>query len=109
MSHQRRSLATGNIWYGDFSFPHRVFYTSERPRVHIMFDVTSSDMQRAKPSTRHHDETARRAKLRSVIAPLMSAYNRVTPSGRKAFRIRIRTERDRAYRTGKVVDVRAVK
>jgi hypothetical protein len=43
ISHQDISWREGEIWYGDFSFPHRLFNGGENSRVHLVFDLVWDD------------------------------------------------------------------
>ena len=36
----------GELWYGDFSFPHRLFNGGEHSRIHLVIDLKPNDFVR---------------------------------------------------------------
>lgn len=43
ISHHDAAWKEGELWYGDFSFPHRLFNGGDESRVHLVIDVTRGD------------------------------------------------------------------
>jgi len=43
LSHVDYIWQPGELWYGDFSFPHRLGNRGDRPRVHLVIDVVRND------------------------------------------------------------------
>lgn len=43
ISHQDLHWKSGTLWYGDFSFPHRVWNRGETARVHLVIDLEVND------------------------------------------------------------------
>ena len=43
ISHEDQSWKAGELWYGDFAFPHRVRNASEKDRFHLVIDVVKND------------------------------------------------------------------
>ncbi|MDH3636656.1 MAG: aspartyl/asparaginyl beta-hydroxylase domain-containing protein [Gammaproteobacteria bacterium] len=43
ISHEDCQWRAGEIWYGDFSFPHRLFNGGQEGRIHLVLDVNVSD------------------------------------------------------------------
>lgn len=102
LGHKRWHLAAGQLWYGDFSFPHRVFNNSRELRIHVMIDVRSTPQTQAMLSPRFAAEKARRTRARKLAARIFDASERLHAEGRYA--IEFRRARDQALREGRPFD-----
>ena len=47
ISHEDCQWMPGDLWYGDFTFPHRLYNGGEAPRVHFVIDLVIDDSVRA--------------------------------------------------------------
>jgi len=47
--HERVHWPVGRLYYGDYGFPHRVFNTGTRDRLHLYFDVAASSARSRLP------------------------------------------------------------
>ncbi len=75
ISHEDQSWAPGELWYGDFSFPHRLCNASESARIHIVADFIGKDsVHRLFPDSFLSQQLRRRRK-RSVCQQLCRAYS----------------------------------
>jgi len=43
LGYRRRRWAAGQVWYGDFTFPHSVWNRSSLNRVHLIVDLKAND------------------------------------------------------------------
>lgn len=92
IGHQTLHMAPGHVWYGDFTFPHKVVNGSAKPRLHIMFDVPSTpELAQAFPEA--YLRQGRRRRLARRMA--MRAFNlqqRLSAQGREARALRARRD-----------------
>lgn len=102
LGHRRWHLAAGQLWYGDFSFPHRVVNASSVQRVHVMVDVRPTPAITAMLSPAFEGERTRRAAARRLAARTFDLSERLHAEGRYA--AAFRRERDAAQREGRVFD-----
>lgn len=96
IGHQRCRWTPGRIWYGDFTFPHRVANDGPAPRVHIILDVAASDAVKAVCPPQFLDQTPRRKMARKMAALTFDFSEKLHAEGRYA--ARVRAERDRGIR-----------
>ncbi|WP_205479199.1 aspartyl/asparaginyl beta-hydroxylase domain-containing protein [Sphingomonas arenae] len=84
LAHHRVQLRPGILWYSDFTFPHRVFNSSNAPRVHIMIDLAATDRTRAVLPSRYWQERGRRRIARRLATAMFDASERLHEEGRYA-------------------------
>jgi hypothetical protein len=99
LGHQRWHLSAGHLWYGDFSFPHRVFNGSSEQRVHVMVDVRPSLAMKGLLSPSYKREASRRSAARTLASGVFDLSERFHAEGRYA--AAFRRERDAAQREGR--------
>lgn len=99
LGHRRWHLDAGHLWYGDFSFPHRVFNGSPAQRVHVMVDVRPTPAMTAMLSPSFEAERGRRAVARRLAARIFDLSEHFHAEGRYA--AAFRRERDAAQREGR--------
>lgn len=92
IGHRTLHMAPGRVWYGDFTFPHRVVNGSAKPRLHIMFDVPSTpDLARDFPEA-YLRQARRRGLARRVATRAFNLGQRVSAEGREARAARARRD-----------------
>lgn len=66
LAYRRRRWAAGQVWYGDFTFPHSVWNRSDINRVHLIVDLKANDELKRMfpPGYLTEAATRRRARLR---------------------------------------------
>jgi hypothetical protein len=106
LGHRRWHLAAGHVWYGDFSFPHRVFNDCPNERVHVMVDVRLSEHVRGllPPFVRRQER--RRRLARRLACQIFDMSERLHAEGRYA--AAFRRQRQLALRSGTVFEPEAV-
>ena len=88
LAHQTTHLHAGELWYGDFTFPHRVDNDSGEARIHIMFDVPARESLLAFFPERFRRETLRRKAARRLATGMFDRWQRSTPEGKEMERQR---------------------
>lgn len=96
IGHETVHMAPGTVWYGDFTFPHRVLNDSPNPRLHIMFDVPSRPELLALFPQAYVQQTRRRRLARKLVTRSFDVSERFSESGRKARAARAEREATRA-------------
>lgn len=77
ISHSDLHWEAGSAWYGDFSFPHRLWNQSDQARVHLVVDLEVNDWIRSLFSEEFLAQARRRATARRLCAGL---YNSAHPT-----------------------------
>ncbi len=83
LAHHTKHLDAGKLWYGDFTFPHRVDNRSNAARLHIMFDVPSRPGLLDVFPDRFRRETLRRKAARRVATRMFDRWQASTPEGKR--------------------------
>jgi hypothetical protein len=88
IGHQTAHWPAGELWYGDFSFPHSVRNDWDRPRVHIIFDLEATDAVRASFPPDYVAAAPVRNAVRAVVARMFDFSEKFHAEGRKSIRMR---------------------
>lgn len=83
ISHEDCVWKPGELWYGDFTFPHRLQNPSNEARVHLVIDLLNSDATRALLPQSLLNQQPKRTSARKYCGTLMSAYNHVFATERR--------------------------
>jgi len=83
LAHQTTHLTAGHLWYGDFTFPHRVDNKSNEARIHVMFDVPARASLLAFFPDRFRRETLRRKAARRLATGMFDRWQRSTAEGKQ--------------------------
>jgi hypothetical protein len=75
ISHQDCQWKAGELWYGDFTFPHRLQNAGTEDRIHLVMDLVHNDEVRALLPASLLNQGAKRASARKGCENLMRAYN----------------------------------
>ena len=98
IGHQSRHLQVGELWYGDFSFPHTV--ENDGPaRLHVMFDVPVCESLRRRFPAALLRGRRRRRLARAASLRVFERLQRASAHGREVNAYK--AERDRAIREGR--------
>jgi hypothetical protein len=79
ISHESMRWGVGELWYGDFSFPHRLHNAGAEDRIHLVIDLTIDDSVHDMIPTRMAREAARRRRIRPWAQYLCGRYTRYAP------------------------------
>jgi len=83
LAHHTTHLTAGHLWYGDFTFPHRVNNKSNEARIHIMFDVPARASLHAFLPDRFRRETLRRKAARRLATGVFDRWQKSTAEGQR--------------------------
>ena len=76
--HQMHSdMRPGELWYGEYSFPHTAWNVSEIPRVHLLLDFYAEDVRERTPDTLpsvYHEQKEARDRVRPAVLEMMTPY-----------------------------------
>jgi aspartyl/asparaginyl beta-hydroxylase (cupin superfamily) len=87
IAHELTCWAAGTLYYGDFTFPHRVAHDGPEPRIHIMID-TQAKAARQLFSETYLAAAQRRARARNIAATIFDFTEKLHPAGWHARRHR---------------------
>ena len=82
IAHEDFHWEPGSLWYGDFSFPHRLWNQSDEDRIHLVIDLEANDALRAMLPDVHEEQKDARASARRACAWL---YNAAHPSNLRGY------------------------
>lgn len=88
IGHESAHWPAGELWYGDFSFPHSVRNDWDRPRVHIIFDLEVADRVRSALPADYVAAAPLRSMVRAAVAKMFDVSEKFHPEGRRASRVR---------------------
>jgi hypothetical protein len=88
LGHETGHWRAGEMWYGDFSFPHSVRNDWDQPRVHIIFDVHATDEVRAAFPADYIAAAPTRKVVRKAVAKMFDFSEHFHAEGRKSNRMR---------------------
>lgn len=74
ISHEDCRWLPGELWYGDFSFPHRLHNTGSEGRVHVVLDLIVNDFVKNLFPKEYLDNAASRARIRPNILRMVRLY-----------------------------------
>jgi hypothetical protein len=83
LAHHTTHLTAGQLWYGDFNFPHRVDNDSKEARIHIMFDVPSKASLMGFFPDRFGRERTRRKVARRLATGVFDGWQKSTAGGQQ--------------------------
>lgn len=75
ISHEDCTWKPGELWYGDFSFPHRLYNASEESRTHLVMDLETNDKIKQMFPDFILAQQAHRQKVRKLCWETMRVYN----------------------------------
>lgn len=75
VSHDDCPWRPGELWYGDFTFPHRLQNGGDAARVHLVVDLVNEPAARALLPDTLNAQRARRIRARAWCNRLMTAWN----------------------------------
>lgn len=75
LSHEDAVWKAGEVWYGDFAFPHRLYNAGCASRVHLIVDVAINDYVLSLFSREFLAAKGRRLRVRRPCQTLVAAYN----------------------------------
>jgi quercetin dioxygenase-like cupin family protein len=70
---QRANLSEGELWYGDFSFPHAAHNRGQTPRVHLVMDFDNDEALRAMFPQPYLEDSLTRGIYRQSVCRLFDA------------------------------------
>lgn len=73
--HEDYRWRAGQLWYGDFTFPHRLYNAGESPRVHLVMDFESNSEIKTIFPKALFERVPRRNKIRKWCQRLNRVYN----------------------------------
>jgi hypothetical protein len=76
ISHENMRWRPGELWYGDFSFPHRLHNGGGEDRIHLVIDLRVNEFLRGTIPRRMTDETRKRERVRPWAQQLCTRYSR---------------------------------
>lgn len=74
ISHEDCRWLAGEIWYGDFSFPHRVHNGGRKGRIHLVIDVRVNDQLLGLFPPEYLANRPKRDRIRGIIALMVRFY-----------------------------------
>jgi hypothetical protein len=74
LSHEDVAWKAGEIWYGDFSFPHRLHNAGGENRIHLVMDLDLNDGIRALFPQSFLDQSHRRLQVKPAIQHMVDLY-----------------------------------
>src|SRR5581483_5774054 len=74
ISHEDCRWRPGELWYGDFSFPHRLHNTGSEGRIHLVLDLKVTDVVRSLFPREFLDSVKQRARLRGLVQAMVGLY-----------------------------------
>ena len=74
ISHEDLYWDEDEIWYGDFSFPHRLYNGGERVRIHLVMDLLVNDHIRALFPRPFLHEKPKRLRVKKITQKMVEAY-----------------------------------
>lgn len=77
ISHENLHWRAGELWYGDFSFPHRLQNGGATGRIHLVMDLIANEAIRAMLPKDLLQATDSRAKARARAAMLLGMWDRL--------------------------------
>ncbi|MCP4277494.1 MAG: aspartyl/asparaginyl beta-hydroxylase domain-containing protein [Gammaproteobacteria bacterium] len=76
ISHEDLRWRPGELWYGDFSFPHRLHNRSNIERIHLVIDVETNDAIRKMLPKSLHMQRQARIRARKRCTSMFRYWNR---------------------------------
>lgn len=77
ISHEDCSWQPGELWYGDFTFPHRLQNAGEMTRVHLVLDLQVNDELLAMMPDSLQEQKATRMRARERCSFMLKAWHRL--------------------------------
>ena len=74
ISHEDVYWDEGELWYGDFSFPHRLYNSGERVRIHLVMDLMVNDHIRSLFPKAFLEEKPKRVRVKRIAQKMVEAY-----------------------------------
>jgi hypothetical protein len=74
ISHEDLYWEEGEIWYGDFSFPHRLYNGGERVRIHLVMDLVVNDSIRSLFPSAFLDKAPKRVRVKKITQQMVETY-----------------------------------
>jgi len=74
ISHEDCRWRPGELWYGDFTFPHRLYNGGDSPRVHLVMDFAVNNEIKALFPRAIQDRVKTRRIIRKLCARLCQLY-----------------------------------
>ena len=74
LSHEDCRWGAGEVWYGDFSFPHRVHNGGREGRIHLVLDVHVSEKLLSIFPSEYVANRNKRDSIRGVIGRMVNYY-----------------------------------
>jgi hypothetical protein len=78
LCHEDCRWQPGELWFGDFAFPHRLRNTSRETRIHIVLDLVANAFVRALFPSDFEPARGQRERARKICGGLYAAYNAPT-------------------------------
>jgi hypothetical protein len=88
IGHHKFMMTPGDLWYGDFSFPHRVWNRGTAPRIHLMVGLRADDRSRTLFSEAYLAAAPRRRWARAIAGRVFDFSERLHAEGRYASQYR---------------------
>ena len=74
LSHEDMRWKTGELWYADFSFPHRVYNGGSEARIHLMIDLVVNDWVRSLFPSEFRAGAQARIRVKALCSKVYNAY-----------------------------------
>jgi len=75
ISHEDERWIPGQLWYGDFTFPHRIYNSGEESRIHIVMDLDADERVRSLFADEYLAQARKRSRLRKTCQWLCKLYS----------------------------------
>lgn len=92
IGHEQCHWPAGQMFYADFSFPHRLHSIWDKDRVHVILDVDAQSAVRSIFPPAYLAAAGRRRVMRALVARTFDFSERLHPAGRRATKARARRE-----------------
>ncbi len=106
LGHHSLTLPEGELWYGDFSFPHRVWNKGGEDRIHIMIVLENDDAAKTLFPAEFLSQAQRRRIARKLSGRSFDFSEKLHAEGRYA--ARYRRERQATLQNGEIFDPKTV-
>ncbi|MEE4184894.1 MAG: aspartyl/asparaginyl beta-hydroxylase domain-containing protein [Gammaproteobacteria bacterium] len=83
ISHTDCRWQPGELWYGDFTFPHRLQNGGDTARVHLVIDIINNDALRALLPDNLRTQTPLRITARYHCTKLLHAWHKLFATGQR--------------------------
>ncbi len=106
LGHHSFTMPEGELWYGDFSFPHRVWNKGDEDRIHLLIVLNNDEAAKAMFPPEFLEQAPRRKIARKLSGKCFDLSEKLHAEGRYA--AQFRRERQKILQSGEVFDPKTV-